>query len=132
MQILQFSKNHPLNACRAIKHKYVMVGYRGNPISAGLGLGNSFATFFPEVIVLCASGSRDLLQALCHPSMTACQGPLSELDRVQNPRNWILKMGKLSHKQVAHVPATTPNTRSVHLTSQVPGTESCCETLSQA
>lgn len=26
-----------------------------------LGPGNSFATFFPKVVVLCVSGSRDLL-----------------------------------------------------------------------
>lgn len=75
-----------------------------------LGPGNSFATFFPKVVVLCVSNSRDLLggsKPSTTPTVTACWGPLSELDTVQNPRNWILQMGKLSHHQGADVPATT-------------------------
>lgn len=115
VQIPQLSKNHPLNTCRAIRRKYVIVrmsvNMEGIQFLLVLGPGNSFAIFFPEVVVLCVSGSRDPLGG-SKPSaapcpMTACQGPPSELGRVQKPRNWILQMGKLSHHQGADVPATT-------------------------
>lgn len=38
---------------------------------------------------------------------TACQGPPSELDKVLNPRSWILQMGKLSHCWGDDVPSAT-------------------------
>lgn len=78
-----------------------------------LGPGNSF--FLPMVLFsslcwLClASPAAEicLVETSTPHLRTACQGPPSELDRVLNPRNWILQMGKLSHCQGDNVPAAT-------------------------